>query len=78
MIKFKVYHLAPLAARRGMGMLGVIHRSVLGFGPGHVHEFLVQIGVVFQPDGRSCERSHKLQIETFRNGKYLDVLKVKV
>ena len=29
------YHLAPLSARRDMGMLGLIHRTVLGFGPAH-------------------------------------------
>ena len=78
MIKFKVYHLAPLAARRDMGMLGVIYRSVFGFAPKHFHEFFVQIGVVFHPDGRSYDRSHKLQFETFRNGKFLDVIKFKV
>ena len=78
MIKFEVYHVAHLVARRDMGMLGVIHRSVLGLGPEHVHEFFVQTGVVFHPDGRSCERSHKLQFESFRNGKYLDVIKFKV
>ena len=79
MMKFKVYHVAHLVvARREMGMLGVIHRSVLGLGPEHFHEFFVQTGVVFHPDGGSYERSHKLQLETFRNGKYLDVIKFKV
>ena len=63
MIKCKVYDLAHLAARRDMGMLGIIHRSVLGPGPEHVHEFFVQTGVVFQTAGVaneviSCNSKH--------------------
>ena len=33
------FNLAPLAARRDMAMLGVIHCTVLGKGPGHFCEF---------------------------------------
>ena len=34
-----VFHLAPLAARRDMAMLGLIHRTVLGRGPACFSEF---------------------------------------
>ena len=33
------FHLAPLSARRDMAMLGVIHRTVLGKGPGQFSKF---------------------------------------
>ena len=33
------FNLAPLATRRDIAMLGVIHRSVLGLGPNHFAEF---------------------------------------
>ena len=32
------FNLAPLAARRDMAMLGVLHRTVLGRGPRHFKE----------------------------------------
>jgi hypothetical protein len=39
------FNLAPLAARRDMAMLGVIHRTVLGRGPAHFRErFRVDTG----------------------------------
>jgi len=33
------FHLAPLSSRRDIAMLGVIHRTVLGKGPGQFREF---------------------------------------
>jgi len=38
LVKFR---LAPLAVRRDIAMLGVIHRSVLGRGPNHFNKFFV-------------------------------------
>ena len=35
------FRLAPLAVRRDIAMLGVIHRSVLGRGPDHFNKFFV-------------------------------------
>ena len=35
------FHLAPLATRRDIAMLGVIHRSVLGAGPEQLREFFL-------------------------------------
>ena len=51
--------LAPLAARRDMAMLGLIHRSVLGKGPSHFREF-------FTPDMHAKHESrykHRLQLK---------------
>ena len=35
------FNLAPLSARRGMALLGLIHRAVLGKGPQHFREFFI-------------------------------------
>ena len=56
-------------------MLAVIHRSVLGLGPKQFHEHFVRATEVLNPEGRTYERRHKLQLETYRKGKYLDLVK---
>ena len=53
------FRLAPLKARRDMGMLGVIHRAVFGEGTDH--------------HGRESERRHNKQLETFCKGSFLDI-----
>ena len=44
------FKLAPLASRRDIAMLGVIHRAVLGEGPPQLRE-------LFKPDRRDLRRS---------------------
>ena len=54
------FHLAPLATRRDVAMLGVIHRTVIGEGPSHFHEFFRLSG----PSGRRYGRQrHNKQLE---------------
>ena len=69
------FHLAPLNARRDMAMLGLIHRCVLGLGPEQFREFFKMKASSAHPDGRNTLTRHNLQVETHRNGKFLDMLK---
>ena len=53
--------LAPLASRRDMALLGLMHRTVLGRGPKHFRQF-------FRPDAQARDagqRRHRLQLEEF-------------
>ena len=53
------FRLAPLAARRDMALLGLIHRTMLGKGPPHFKRF-------FQLDESACQnhgRRHRLQVK---------------
>ena len=67
------FGLAPLNARRDMALLGLIHRTVLGLGPGHFAKFFRSTDSV-RHTGREHLRRHKNQLESFRKGKYLDIL----
>jgi len=63
-----VCHLAPLACRRDMALLGLIHRSVLGRGPSHFGSF-------FQADWQAREEgrgSHRLQLVEHKDGHWTD------
>ena len=51
-------NLAPLAARRDMALLGLIHRTILGTGPAHFCEFFVRDEQA-NVDGRG---KHRLQL----------------
>ena len=66
------FRLAPLNARRDMGMLGVIHRAVLGEGPDHFRKHFV-LGSAQNHYGREGLRRHGKQLQTFRRGKFLDI-----
>ena len=64
--------LAPLSSRRDMALLGLIHRSVLGRGPGHFAEF-------FRPDvtARSEASSrdvHRLQLVEYSEAHWTDFM----
>ena len=69
------FHLAPLSARRDMGMLGLIHRSVLGLGPPQFQEFFMKMPPSAHPDGRNAQTRHTMQLQTFRKGQFLDMLR---
>ena len=67
------FRLAPLSSRRDIALLGVIHRSVLGLGP-------TQFSEHFKPAaaknymGREAVRRHGRQLQTHRQGQYLEIL----
>ena len=70
------FSLAPLAARRDIAMLGVIHRTVLGKGPEHFQQF-------FRPEEatkktrwtRQAARRHAKQLEDPRKGAFPELLR---
>jgi hypothetical protein len=62
------FNLAPLASRRDIAMLGLIHRAVLGKGSPHFQQFFSLKGGV-PPAGR-----HRLQVVEYRQGDYTDFL----
>ena len=62
------FRLAPLSTRRDMGMLGVIHRSVLGEGPLQFSKYFVQKAPHGRPWGREARRTHDKQIVSHRVG----------
>ena len=68
------FHLAPLAARRDMAMLGLIHRSVLGLGPSYFGRHFVRMDAPIHPTGRNTANRHNMQLNTFRTGKFLEML----
>jgi hypothetical protein len=49
------FNLAPLAARRDMAMLGLVHRTILGKGPAHFREFFKT-----RPDRKLIEPSCRM------------------
>ena len=61
-----------------MAMLGVIHRSVLGLGPLQFSEFFVRNTSAGNPEGRENLRRHRRQLRTYRDGKYLNLVKQSV
>ena len=68
------YRLAPLKLRRDIGMLGVIQRSVIGEGPHQFNKFFVRKAAPSRPHGREAVRRHDKQLETHRNGRFLDIM----
>ena len=56
--------LAPLSARRDMALLGLIHRTVLGKGPGHFAAFF-RADLEARQNGRG---KHRLQLVEYANG----------
>jgi len=58
-----VCNLAPLAARRDIAILGLIHRTVLGKGPNH-------FGKIFVRSGR--DGKHRLQLTEYGSGHSTD------
>ena len=53
-------------------MLGVIHRAVLGKGPEQVRKYFARSDAPKHPEGRQALRRHSKQLDTYRNGKFLD------
>ena len=71
-----VFNLAPLATRRDMAMLGVVHRAALRKGPSHFWKF-------FQPERdathlhwtRLAGRRHSRHLKELRQGRFLEVFR---
>ena len=61
-----VANLAPLCVRRDIGLLGVIHRTVLGRGPSHFAKFIVK------NEASSQRQKHRMQLNEYRNGDVSD------
>jgi hypothetical protein len=57
------FHLAPLAARRDMALLGLIHRTVLGRGPPQFRRFFE----LEEGEGHENKGRHRLQIKQLAN-----------
>ena len=53
-----VFNLAPLAARRDIAMLGVVHRAVLGCGPVQLRGFFERSDPPYRLGGRSWHGRH--------------------
>ena len=63
-----VCNLAPLSSRRDIALLGLIHRTVLGGGPGHFRTFFrLRGGQSTVTRGR-----HRLQLEEYTCGHWTD------
>ena len=69
-----IFRLAPLHTRRDIGMLGVIHRSVIGEGPHKFAKYFVQRNGGGRTGGRESVRRHDKQLATHRTGKFQDLL----
>ena len=69
------FRLAPLNARRDMGMLGLIHRTVIGEGPKQFAKFFVRAPLPIRTHGRSALRCHRRQLITHRKGPFLEILR---
>ena len=68
----KDYSLAPLSSRRDIAMLGVIHRAVLGKGPEQIRNFFPPEPKSMHEHGRNSLRRHKLQLQSYRQGRFLE------
>ena len=64
------FRLAPLCSRRDMALLGLIHRTVLGYGPKQFQTFFKLDATARHPEGRECDRRHNRQLQTRQTGKY--------
>ena len=71
-----VFNLAPLAARRDIAMLGVIHRMVLGKGPAHFKRFF-QLAETRRHSyfTRRSAQNHPKQLEDPRKGAFPELLR---
>ena len=72
-----VFNLAPLATRRDVAMLGLIHRTVLGKGPEHFRNFFRAAKVSNKPGTRLQKKreQHGQQLEEHRAGTHLNVVR---
>ena len=67
-----VFNLAPLACRRDIAMLGVIHRCVLGKGPSHFQDFFKRASAKASITRRGARR-HERDLIDIRNTDVLEI-----
>ena len=67
-----VFNLAPLARRRDIAMLGVMHRCVLGKGPPHFQDFF-KLAPPKASTTRSGARRHGRQLIDIRNKAFIEI-----
>ena len=70
------FNLAPLAARRDIAMLGVIHRTTLGKGPTHFQQFFhaaAKSNTSYLT--RRAAKNHSRQLEDPRKGAFPELLR---
>merc|ERR1712139_451089 len=70
------FNLAPLATRRDMAMLGVVHRAALRKGPVHFWRFFqVAEDKTHTHWTRAAKRRHSRHLKEPRQGRFLEVLR---
>ena len=69
------HNLAPLAARRDIAMLGVIHRATLQKGPPQLHRFFRRAAELPFERTRADAARHSRHLEDPRQGRFLEILK---
>ena len=69
------FNLAPLAARRDIAMLGVVHRTVLGKGPEHFKAFFKARGQPLTKVTRLGCRRHTKQLVDPRTGAFPELMR---
>ena len=68
------FKLAPLSSRRDIAMLAIIHRNVIGMGPGQFDKYFVA-NDSSRGSKRLNERRHNKQLISLRTGNYLEMFK---
>ena len=68
------FNLAPLKTRRDIAMLGVVFRAAKGTGPEPLQSFFLPAPGRLGPTTRSAD-FHNLQLQTYRTGEHLDVVR---
>ena len=71
-----VFNLAPLAARRDVAMLGLLHRTVLGKGPAHFRRFFRLAATTEKAHcTRQATKRHPRQLQETRQGAFQELLR---
>ena len=69
------YHLAPLLLKRGMEILGLVHRSLRELGPNQFQTFFVQLDLLLQMEmKRNSACRHPTQLRLDRSSQYFHFL----
>ena len=69
------FRLAPLATRRDMAMLGLVHRAALRQGPPQFWEFFTVNPALTPSTTRLAQRRHAGQLVETRRGRFLEVVR---
>ena len=72
---FTDFKLAPLATRRDIGMLGLVHRTVLEKGPPHFQKWFFPARPKHSHKTRLQERAHQHQLFDYVDGDQTELLR---